>query len=100
MSPIRTLCLVSAVTLLTACASGQSESLKTGSDTLSTEMRKGRPGRPDMAAVAEKLGVSSEALQEAFGKAGGPPPDLDVVAAELGISVDELKAALPSRPGR
>ncbi len=99
MTPFRSLLAISAVVLLTACASGQSQSPESNDSVTSLKKGAARPGMPDLTEAAAKLGVSKEALQEAMSKAGGPPPDMKLVAAELGVSVDALKEALPM-PGR
>lgn len=100
MISFRTVLVTATVVLLTACASGESQSLDGLESSAKSEMRDARPGKPDFSQAAEKLGVSKEALQEAMKNAGGPPPDLDKVAEELGVSVDDLKAALPGRGKR
>ncbi|HIG73636.1 MAG TPA: YHYH protein [Bacteroidetes bacterium] len=55
----------------------------------------GPPGRPDVGAAAERLGVSEAALVEALGEG---PPDVEAAAARLGVSVEALREALPSPP--
>ena len=57
----------------------------------------GRPAGPDMAAVAEKLGVTADDLKAAL---GGPPPDFAAAAAKLGISEQTLKDAMGGPPPR
>jgi hypothetical protein len=54
----------------------------------------GREERPDLATVAEALGVTEEALQAALGDPSDGRPDLAAAATELGISQEELQQAL------
>ncbi len=99
MTPFRSILVTAAVVLLTACASGHSQSQESNGAVTSLKKGAARPGMPNLSEAAAKLGVSKEALQEAMSNAGGPPPDMKLVAAELGVSVDDLKDALPM-PGK
>ena len=51
---------------------------------------------PDMAAVAEQLGVTEEALITALGDPSQGAPDFEAAAAALGITAEELENALMS----
>jgi len=53
----------------------------------------GRP-QPDLASVADILGVSIETLRDALGDPAQGPPDLKVAAAKLGISEEVLMEAM------
>ncbi|WP_163847180.1 YHYH protein [Pseudooceanicola aestuarii] len=58
----------------------------------------GAPGQgPDLAAVAEELGVSEDDLMRALGTT--MPPDFAAAAQALGLSEEALRAAMPG-PGR
>ena len=56
---------------------------------------------PDLAAVAETLGVTEEALKTALGDPQQGPPDLAAAAAQLGVAEEALTDALgvSGRPG-
>ncbi len=54
----------------------------------------GRPQMPDMAAVAEQLGVTEEALQAALGDPSQGQPDFEAAAEVLGVTVEALTEAL------
>ena len=49
--------------------------------------------RPDLAAVAEELGVTEQALLEALGDPSDGPPDLAAAAQALGVTEEDLQAA-------
>jgi hypothetical protein len=50
--------------------------------------------RPDLAAVAEELGVTEQALLEALGDPSDGPPDLAAAAQALGVTEEDLQQAL------
>ncbi len=52
-------------------------------------------GPPDLAVVAETLGITEQALKDALGP---PPPDLAAAAATLDISEEELQNAMAAAP--
>ncbi len=83
-----------AVLSLPACASAQT------SDTAQSEERGGKRPKMDLSDAATKLGVTEEALEKAMKDSGGPPPNLAKVAETLGVSEADLKAALPAPPKR
>ena len=59
----------------------------------------GGEGGPDLAAVAEELGVSEEDLVAALGEPGTRPRDLAVAAEALGVTAEEVEAALGDSGG-
>jgi len=54
--------------------------------------------RPDLTAIAAKLGVATGDLRSAIKAEGGPGANLSQVAERLGISASKLQAAFPRRP--
>ncbi len=53
-------------------------------------------GPPDLAVVAETLGITEQALKDALGP---PPPDLAAAAATLGLTEEELQNAMAAARG-
>jgi hypothetical protein len=66
-----------------------------------SQMQGGQPGgRPDFAAVAEKLGITADELVAAIGDPNQGPPDFAAAAEKLGITEEALMSALGMPPQR
>ena len=72
----------------------------TASAGIGSNNARGGPGgrRPDLTAIAAKLGVTTGDLRSAIKAEGGPGANLAQVAERLGISASKLQAAFPRRP--